>query len=71
MEWPSVALVLTTACTLVVDYNMGWSSCQGVDIELHACGHLQNGLANHGLIFSLFLVYYSTLISYVYSCARW
>ena len=27
--------------------------------------------ANQGLIFSLVLVYYSILISYVYSCARW
>ena len=70
-DWPSVALVLTTACTPVVDYSTDWKSCKGVVVWFHACGQLQYGLANHSLIFSLVLVYYSTLISYVYNCAQW
>ena len=69
-EWPSVASVLTSACTLVVDYS-AVEACQRVDRELHACRQLQYGLANQGLIFSLVLLYYFTLGSYVYNCAQW
>ena len=47
-EWPSVALVLTSACTLVVGYSAVVGACQRVDRELHACGQLQYGLANQG-----------------------
>ena len=43
---------------------------QRLDIYLHACEHLKYGLVNHGLLFSLVLVYF-TLISYVYNYARW
>ena len=70
-DWPSVAMVLTTACTPVVDYSMGWKSCKGVVVLFHACGQLQYGLANDSLIFSLVFIYYSTLISNVYNCAQW
>ena len=49
-EWPSVASVLTSACTLVVGYSAVVGACQRVDKELHACGQLQYGLANQGLI---------------------
>ena len=46
-------------------------ACQRVDMCLHACGQLQYGLANQGLIFSLVLLYCFTLGSYVYNYARW
>ena len=42
-----------------------------VDIRFHACGRLQYGLASQCLIFSLVLLYYFTLSSYVYNCAQW
>ena len=70
-EWPSVASMLTSACTLVVGYSAVVGACQRVDRELHACGQLHYGLANQGLIFSLVLLYYFTLGSYVYNYARW
>ena len=47
------------------------TGCQRVEMCLHACGQLQYGLANQGLIFSLVLPYYFTLVSYVYNCAQW
>ena len=59
-EWPSVASVLTPACTLVVGYSAVVKACQRVDIELHACGQLQCGLANQDLIFFLSLLYHFT-----------
>ena len=62
-----MALWLTFACTVVVGYSAGVKACQRVYIELHAYGQLQYGLANEGLIFSLVLLYYFTLISYVYN----
>ena len=58
-------------CTLVDLYSTWVGVCTGVVIRLHACGGLQYGLANHGLIFSLVLLYYFTLGSYVYNCAQW
>ena len=62
---------MTSACTLVVGYSAVVGACQRVDRELHACGQLQYGLANQGLIFSLVLFYYFTLGSYVYNYAQW
>ena len=47
-EWPSVASVLTSACTLVVGYSAVVRACQRVDRDLHACGRLQYGLADQG-----------------------
>ena len=70
-DWPSVALMLTSVCTVVVGYSAVVRACQRVDIELHAYGQLQYGLANQGLIFSLVLLYYFTLGSYVYNRAQW
>ena len=70
-EWPSVASVLTPACTLVVGYSAVVGAGQRVDRELHACGRIQYGLASQGLIFSLVLLYYFALGSYVYNCAQW
>ena len=58
----TVAMVLTSVAhrlSATVWMSVG---CQRVYMYLHACGHLQYGLANHGLIFSLVLVYF-TLIS--------
>ena len=53
-----MASVLTSACTLVFGYSTVVRACQRVDRELHACGKLQYGFANQGLIFSLVLLYY-------------
>ena len=58
-------------CTLVDLYSIWVGVCTDVVIRLHACGRLQYGLANQGLIFSLVLLYYFTLGSYVYHCAQW
>ena len=66
-----MASVLTSACTLVVGYSAVVRACQRVDMCLHACGQLQYGSANQGLIFRLVLLYYFTLGSYVYNCAQW
>ena len=60
-----------TACTPVDPCSIWIGVCMGVDIRLHACGRLQYGLANQGLIFSLVLLYYFTLGSYVYNYAQW
>ena len=62
---------MTSACTVFVGHSTVVRVYQRVDIELHACGQLQYGLANKGLIFSLVLLYYFTLGSYVYNCAQW
>ena len=71
VEWPSVALVLTSACTVVVGYSM-------VPDGLPTCGHAfarlwttTIWLGRPNLIFSLVLFYCSTLTSYVYNCAKW
>ena len=63
--------MLTSACTAVVGHSTVVRVRQRVDIELHASGQLQYGLANQGLIFSLVLLYYFTLGRYVYNCAQW
>ena len=64
-------LSVDIGCTPVVGYSTTLTGCQRVDRELHTCGQLQYGLANQGLIFSLVLLYYFTLGSYVYNCAQW
>ena len=62
---------MTSACTLIVGYSAVVGAFQHVDRELHACGQLQYGSTNQGLISSLFLLYYFTSGSYVYNCAQW
>ena len=59
---------LHTGCLL--QYHAS-KACQRVDRKLHACGQLQYGLAIQGLIFSLVLLNYFTLGSYVYNYAQW
>ena len=58
-------------CTPVDLYITWVGVCTSVDIRLHACGYIQCSLANQGLIFSLVLLYYFTLSSYVYNCTQW
>ena len=70
-EWPSVALMLTSVAHRLSATVRPLTDCQRVNMCLHACGQLQYGLANQGLIFSLVLLYYYTLGSYVYNCAQW
>ena len=70
-EWLSVARVLTSVAHRLSFTVSCFKGCQSVDRELHACGQLQYGLANQGLIFSLVLLYYFTLGSYVYNYAQW
>ena len=58
----------------VVDVRLQYGaqrSCQRVKMWLHVSRHIENGLANHSLIFSLVSLYYFTLGSYVYNCAQW
>ena len=66
-----MASVLTSVARRLSATVRPLTGCQRVDMCLHACGQLQYGSANQGLIFSLVLLYYFTLVSYVYKYARW
>ena len=66
-----MALMLTSVACLLSTIIRLLMGCQRVDTKVHACGQLQYGLANQGLFFSLVLLYYFTLGSYVYNCAQW
>ena len=70
-EWPSVASMLTSVAHRLLATVRPLTGCLRADMCLHACGQLQYGLANQGLIFSLVLLYYFTLGSYVHNYARW
>ena len=69
-DWPSMASMLTSVAHRLSATVRPLTGFQRVDMRLHACGQLQCGLANQGLIFSLGLLYYFTLFSYVYNCAQ-
>ena len=70
-DWPSMALMLSSVARRLSTTVRPLTGCQRVDTEVHACGQLQYGLANQGLIFSLVLLYYFILGGYVYNCAQW
>ena len=55
-DWPSMASVLTSVADRLSATVRPLAGCQRVDMCLHACGRLQYGLANQGLIFSLVLL---------------
>ena len=63
-------MVLTSTCTPVVGCSAVIRVCQRVDIELHARGHIQYGLARSRLIFSLVCLIILLLDIYVYNCAQ-
>ena len=47
-EWPSVARVLTSVAHRLSFTVSRFKGCQRVDMDLHACGRLQYGLADQG-----------------------
>ena len=57
-EWPSVSLMVASVAHRLSAIVRPLTSCQRVDMCLHACGQLKYGLANQGLIFSLVFLYY-------------